>query len=227
MAYVSTGTHPSGQQPERGASGQIADVPAVWPVESSQERYRGPVFGLRSDRVEMPDGPDGGTVVAARDYLVHPGAAAVLALDDQDRVLLQRQYRHAVRHKLWELPAGMLDVQDEPPVATARRELVEEAGLHARIWHELPSILPSPGVTDEVVHLFLARGLSRVPEEENGFVRRHEEADLVAAWVPLEEAVGLVMQGHVRNGITVAGILAARTAAQDGFADDLPDVSER
>lgn len=223
---MGTDTHPTGEQPEPGTSEQVADVPAVWPVESSQERYRGPVFGLATDRVEMPDGPDGGTVVAARDYLVHPGAAAVLALDEQGRVLLQRQYRHAVRHKLWELPAGMLDVQGEPPVATARRELVEEAGLRARIWHELPSILPSPGVTDEVVHLFLARGLSEVPEEENRFVRRHEEADLVAARVPLEEAVGLVLQGRVRNGITMVGILAARTAAQDGFAD-LPDVSER
>lgn len=223
---MGTDTHPTGQQPEPGAPAHVADAPAEWPVESSQERYSGPVFGLITERVEMPDGPDGGTVVAARDHLVHPGAAAVLALDEQGRVLLQRQYRHAVRHKLWELPAGMLDVQGETSLATARRELVEEAGLRARSWHGLSSIMPSPGVSDEVVDLFLARELSEVPQEENGFVRRHEEAELVAAWVPLEEAVGLVLRGRVHNGITMVGILAARTAAQDGFAD-LPDVSER
>lgn len=222
---MGTGPRPDGEQrPE--APAQIADVPAAWPVRNSQEHYRGPVFAVAGDRVQVPEGPDGGTVEAQRDYLVSPGAAAVVALDEQGRVLLQRQYRHAARHELWELPAGMLDVPGEPPSATARRELVEEAGLRADTWHRLPSILPSPGISDERVHIFLARHLSAVPEEENGFVPRHEEAELVSVRLPLDEAVGLVLRGRICNGITVAGLLAAHVAAQNGFAD-LTGLSDR
>lgn len=210
-------TRPS-QESKQGASAQISDAPESWPVERSEQRYRSRVVGMRTDWVRMP-GVDGeGTVVAARDYMQHPGAAAALALDEWGRVLLQRQYRHATGHQLWELPAGVLDVEGEDPLATAQRELVEEAGLRARTWHELPSFFPSPGFSDERIHVFLARDLSEVPEEENGFVREHEEAHLVAEWVPLEEAAQWVLRGRLLNGATVIGILAAHSASADGFA---------
>lgn len=195
----------------------IADIPESWPVERSAERFSGAKCGMRTDWVRMP-GADGETTVAARDYMDHPGAAAVLALDEDGRVLLQRQYRHATRHVLWELPAGLIDEAGEGPLLTARRELVEEAGLRARRWHELADFFPSPGFSNERIHVFLARDLSVVPEEEIGFRREHEEAELVHEWVPLADAVALVMGGRVRNGATVIGVLAAHTAASEGFA---------
>ncbi|MDE3720351.1 NUDIX hydrolase [Nocardiopsis sp. N85] len=210
-------THPA-DTVTSGAGAKIADAPESWPVERSVERFRSHKVGMRTDWVEMP-GPGGrGTNPAARDYMEHPGAAAALALDDAGRVLLQRQYRHATRHLLWELPAGIIDGDGEGPLATARRELVEEAGLRAERWYELADFFPSPGFSDERIHVFLARGLSEVPAEEIDFEREHEEAGLVAEWVPLEDAVRLVMEGRLHNGATVIGVLAAHAASRDGFA---------
>ena len=202
-----------------GAYARVADAPESWPVRRSEERFRGAKCGMRTDWVEMPGANGEGTVVAARDYLDHPGAAAVVALDDQGRVLLQRQYRHPTGRTLWELPAGLLDVVGEGPLATARRELVEEAGLRAATWHELPDFFPSTGFSNERIHLFLARDLSEVPEEEVDFVREHEETDLASEWLTLEEAVRAVLSGRLHNGATLIGILAAHAAAADGFAD--------
>lgn len=201
-----------------GAYARVADAPESWPVERSEERFRGAKCGMRTDWVEMPGANGEGRTVAARDYMDHPGAAAILALDERGRVLLQRQYRHAAGHTLWELPAGVLDVEGEGPLATARRELVEEAGLRAATWHKLPDFFPSTGFSNERIHLFLARDLSEVPEEEIDFVREHEETDLAAEWLPLEEAVRAVLSGRLHNGATVIGILAAHAAAADGFA---------
>ena len=208
-----------------GAYARVADAPESWPVESSEERFRGAKCGMRTDWVEMPGADGEGRTVAARDYMDHPGAAAILALDERGRVLLQRQYRHAVGHTLWELPAGVLDVAGEGPLATARRELVEEAGLRAATWHRLPDFFPSTGFSNERIHLFLARDLSEVPEEEIGFVREHEETDLAAEWLPLEEAVRAVLSGRLHNGATIIGILAAHAAAGEGFAS-LPVAGE-
>lgn len=201
-----------------GAYARVADAPESWPVERSEERFRGAKCGMRTDWVEMPGANGEGRTVAARDYMEHPGAAAILALDERGRVLLQRQYRHAVGHTLWELPAGVLDVEGEGPLATARRELVEEAGLRAATWHKLPDFFPSTGFSSERIHLFLARDLSEVPEEEIDFVREHEETDLAAEWLPLEEAMRAVLSGRLLNGATIIGILAAHAAAADGFA---------
>jgi 8-oxo-dGDP phosphatase len=208
-----------------GAYAKIADAPESWPVERSEERFRGAKCGMRTDWVEMPASDGGGGTVAARDYLDLPGAAVIVALDSQERVLLQRQYRHPAQHTLWELPAGLIDGEGEGPLATARRELVEEAALRATTWHKLPDYFPSSGFSNERIHVFLARGLSEVPAEEIDFVREHEETDLAAEWLPLPEAVRAVLEGRLHNGATVTGILAAHAASQGGFAS-LPAASD-
>ncbi|WP_028647831.1 NUDIX domain-containing protein [Nocardiopsis sp. CNT312] len=216
---MASGTYPA--DAVAGREAKVADTPEAWPVERSAERFAGAKCGMRTDWVRMPDA-EGGTVVAARDYMVHPGAAAVLALGEDGRVLLLRQYRHPVGLLMWELPAGLIDVAGEGPLATARRELVEEAGLRAEHWYELVDFAASPGFSSERIRVYLARGLSEVPEHEIDFVREHEETDLAAEWVPLEEAVALVMGGHLHNGATSLGVLAASTAAREGFASLRP-----
>lgn len=217
-------THPVDDE-MTGAYAKVADAPESWPVERSEERYRGAKCGMRTDWVEMPGAHGAGRSVAARDYMDHPGAAAILALDDKGRVLLQRQYRHPTQHTLWELPAGILDVAGEGPLATAQRELVEEAGLRAEHWHKLPDFYPSTGFSNERIYVFLARGLSEVPEAEIDFVREHEETDLAAEWLPLPEAVRAVLEGRLHNGATMIGILAAHAAIGDDFAS-LPLASD-
>ena len=208
-----------------GAYAKVADAPESWPVERSEERYRGAKSGMVTDWVEMPGANGDGRTVAVRDYMDHPGAAAVVALDDRGRVLLQRQYRHPTQHTMWELPAGLIDGEGEGPLATARRELVEESSMRAATWHKLPDFFPSTGFSNERIHVFLARDLSEVPEEEIDFVREHEETDLAAEWLPLAEAVRAVLEGRLHNGATVIGILAAHAASQDGFAS-LPVASD-
>ncbi len=208
-----------------GAYAKIADAPESWPVERSEERFRGAKCGIVTDWVEMPGANGDGRTLATRDYMDHPGASAIVALDARGRVLLQRQYRHPTQHTMWELPAGLIDGEGEGPLATARRELVEESSLSAATWHKLPDFFPSTGFSNERIHVFLARDLSEVPAEEIDFVREHEETDLAAEWLPLPEAVRAVLEGRLHNGATVIGILAAHAAFQDGFAS-LPVASD-
>ncbi|WP_433501571.1 NUDIX domain-containing protein [Sphaerimonospora sp. CA-214678] len=190
----------------------VRDVAESWEVSASVDRFAGRVITVRTDTVAMPGG-----VTADRDYAVHPGSVGVLALDDADRVLLIRQYRHPVRRLLWELPAGLRDVPGEPLVDCAARELAEEAGYRARIWHTLVDLYTSPGMTDERIRVFLARDVEPIPEEENTFVRSHEETDMPAVWIPLAEAVDTALTGMIHNSPAVAGILAAYAASADGF----------
>ncbi|MFD1937660.1 MULTISPECIES: NUDIX domain-containing protein [Nonomuraea] len=190
--------------------GPVADSPEEWEVVDSQEHFRGRVIGVRTDAVRMPQDD-----VANRDYVVHPGSVAVLALDADERVLLIRQYRHPTRHLLWELPAGLRDVEGEPLVATAARELAEEAGYKADTWHTLVDLYTSPGMSDERIRVFLARDLS---ETEIDFERRHEEFDMPVEWVPLADAVEKALMGMIHNSPAVAGILAAYAASVEGFA---------
>ncbi|MBP2702241.1 NUDIX hydrolase [Microbispora sp. RL4-1S] len=159
--------------------------------------------------------PDGET--ADRDYVIHPGSVAVLALSEDDKVLLLRQYRHPVRRLLWELPAGLRDVPEEPLVDCAARELAEEAAYRARTWHTLLDVYTSPGMSDERIRIFLARDVEPIPDEENGYVRHHEEADMPVVWIPLADAVDRVLSGMIHNSPAVAGILAAYAASADGF----------
>jgi len=190
----------------------LTDELANWPVVSSAELARGRLVTLRTDKVRTPDDER-----AERDVVIHPGAVAVLALDEAQQVLLIRQYRHPVRRLLWEIPAGLRDVAGEPPWATARRELLEEAGYRARDWRVLADYYTSPGFSTERLRVFLARDLELVPEAERDFVPEAEEAQLLSAWLPLDEAVRKVFAGDLHNGVAALAILAAYAARSGGF----------
>lgn len=173
---------------------------------------RGRIVTVRTDQVELPDGE-----LVSREVVEHPGAVAILALDETDRVLMIRQYRHPVGATLWEIPAGLRDVAGEPLLETARRELLEEAGYRAATWHVLADYASSPGITTERLRVFLAQDLTVVPAAEREYVPEHEEAYLTAAWIPLGEAVGSILAGDLHNGVAIVGILSAYAARADGF----------
>jgi ADP-ribose pyrophosphatase len=189
---------------------------SAYRVLSTTEHFAGRVISVYTDEVEMPGG-----AVAARDIVRHPGAVGVVALDDDDRVLLVRQYRHAVRRQLWEPPAGLLDVPGERADVTAARELYEEAGYRARQWHVLADYYTTPGMCDEALRIFLARDLTPVADMDR-FVGEHEEADMPASWVPLDHAVELVLSGRLHNPTAVVGILAAAAARATGWTSLRP-----
>jgi ADP-ribose pyrophosphatase len=146
-----------------------------------------------------------------RDYVDHPGASAVVALDDDNNVLMLRQYRHPVRSRNWELPAGLLDVPGEDPAKAAHRELAEEAGYAASEMAHLVTLNVTPGGSNEVIHIFLASGLREV---DHDFVATGEEADLEVVFWPLAEAVAAAMAGRIANQISVTGLLAAHVHQQ-------------
>jgi ADP-ribose pyrophosphatase len=142
---------------------------------------------------------------------------AILALDDADQVLLIRQYRHPVGALLWEIPAGLRDVAGEPLLQAAQRELLEETGYRAADWHVLTDFFTSPGSSTERVRVFLARGLTEVPPAERDYVPEHEEASLLVAWLPLDEAVRGFLAGGLHNGVAAVGILSAYAALRSGL----------
>ncbi len=180
----------------------VAGEETPYRVTGSQTHFQGRVFSTRSDEVTTPDG-----LVATRDYVTHMGAAAVVAVDDEGRVVLVRQYRHPVRAVLWELPAGLLDVEGEDYATAAARELAEEAGLVAARWEPLITLWTSPGYSTEKIHIFLARDLSPVAEDY-AFHRVFEEATMTVHRVHLDEAAAMVDRGEIVNGVAVAGLLA-------------------
>jgi ADP-ribose pyrophosphatase len=194
-----------------GDGGQPETEPHEYRVLASESVYEGRIISLRRDTVAMPGGGD-----SVREIVTHPGAAAVVAVDDEDRVVLVRQYRHPVGRHLWELPAGLRDEDGEPPLNTARRELAEEALLSAGRWSLLATVHNSPGFSDELVLVYLAEELSEVARPD-GFVVEHEEADMTVERMPLDEAVQRVFDGEITNSSAVVGILAAaqvRTGAR-------------
>jgi 8-oxo-dGTP pyrophosphatase MutT (NUDIX family) len=182
---------------------ESAAEPHEYRVLDSETVFEGHVFSLHRDTVAMPGGGD-----SVREVVRHPGAVAIVALDQEDRVLLLRQYRHAVGRYLWELPAGLRDADGEPPLETAKRELAEEAELAADRWSLLTTHYSSPGFSDEMVLVYLAEGLIRADRPE-GFVVEHEEADMTLERVPLADAVQRVFDGDIRNASAVIGLLAA------------------
>jgi ADP-ribose pyrophosphatase len=198
------------------AGAPLADVVAPRPVVAHERVAAGRIFDLVRDVVDLGDGEN-----VTREYLDHPGAVAIVALDDDGRVLLLRQYRHPVRSELWEVPAGLLDVDGEPAQAAAARELHEEADLAADRWDVLVDLATSPGATNEALRVFLARDLRPVPEDER-HTRTEEEAGIEVRWAPLEDAVGLVLAGDLHNPSAVVGVLAAHAARAGGWASLRP-----
>ncbi len=194
---------------------QVADAPAQWPVVASAEQYEGRIVSVRTDTIRSPDGN-----TAVREVVDPPrrgGGRGPGRVGPAPRVLMIRQYRHPVGRLLWELPAGLRDVAGEPLLRTGRRELLEETGYRAARWDVLVDYFSSPGIITERLRVFLARGLELVPASERDFVPENEEAHLLVDWVPLAEAVRLVLAGELHNGVAVVGILAAHVAARSGF----------
>jgi len=180
----------------------LADEFSSRPVLAREEIFAGRVWDVVAEDVDL------GHSTVRREFVAHPGAVAVIALDPQDRVLLLKQYRHPVRGFLWEPPAGLLDVVGEDPLEAARRELVEEADLFAGEWEHLVTFRSSPGGSSEEIIVYLARELVEVPVAER-HERTEEEADLEPVWLPLDEAVTGVLEGRLHSPTAVVGILAA------------------
>jgi ADP-ribose pyrophosphatase len=189
----------------------LEDEPGSRPVTHREHRVRTAKWDVVTDRVQL----DADTEVA-RDLVLHPGAVGVVALDDQHRVTLIRQYRHPVAADLWEIPAGLLDEPGESPLSTAKRELVEEVGLVASTWHTVVDLYSSPGMSSETIRVFVARGLSDVDPTERP-EPKDEERFLVVRRVPLDEAVAYVMAGRMHNSLAVAALLATAESRRQGW----------
>lgn len=173
--------------------------------EKRTTHFRGRIISLTTDEVRLPNGH-----LASLEVVHHPGGAAAVAIDAQERVCLLRQYRYVSDGWLWELPAGKLE-PNEPPLITAQRELVEEAGVSAREWRTLGSYLSSPGIFTEVLHLFLATDVAPA-------AAAHEQAEVIEVhWVPFTEACAWAESGRIRDGKTALGLLRARYVRSGGL----------
>ena len=195
---------------------------ALFSVTSSQRVFDGAVTAVRIDDVVMPDGK-----TAKREVVEHDNAVAIVALDwaggagadadpdpnSEPTVILIEQYRHPLGRRLWELPAGLMDVDGEGAQQTAARELVEETGYAAANWSVLVDVAPSPGFSEEIVRIFLATDLTRVGRPHPG---DHEEAELRVVLVPLSTAVQAVLDGRIVNGMAVSGLLATERTLREG-----------
>lgn len=168
-------------------------------------RWENPFLSLRTDTIVDPSGEPHDRAV-----VVHQGAVAVLAVDEDDRVLLVEQYRHPLGRRMLEIPAGLLDVAGESARDAAERELGEEADLTAETWEEIFRLAATPGYSTEEWVLWRATGLHPLPEHQRT-AREAEEADLVQWWMPLQEAVAAIFDGRIADALTVAGILAEQT----------------
>jgi ADP-ribose pyrophosphatase len=197
----------------------VEDRAERWPVSSSSVAHRtGRVISVRRDVVAPVAGEQ-----FTRDVVVHPGAVGILALDEQERVLLVSQYRHPVGHRLLEAPAGLLDVPGEPYHEAAVRELYEEGHVRARDWRVLVDAFTSPGMTTESIRVYLARDLEQVPDGDR-HVGRAEEADMPVVWAPLPEVVAAILAGRLHNAVLCLAALAAWTAHNGPGYDSLRPV---
>ncbi|MDO5684421.1 MAG: NUDIX hydrolase [Propionibacteriaceae bacterium] len=194
---------------------EVTDEVVGWPVRSHTLLGGGLVSDFVRDEVETPDGS-----VMKRDYLLHPGAVGVIALDEAERVVVVRQLRHPVGFRLIEPPAGLIDAGETSWLAVAQRELAEEVEFAASDWRVLVDYMTSPGCLQETLRVFLARGLSRVGRPE-GFVVEHEEADMEVCLVGLDDLVDAIYAGRVQNPTRVVGALSAYAALRSGRVDSL------
>ena len=196
-------------------TGPVADALDPRPVRASRTAVDGYVWSVVTETMEF----DGALV--ERDILVHPGAVAVVALDEHDRVLLIRQYRHPVGQQLFEPPAGLMDKPGEPPWQTAARELAEEAGYRAGRWDVLVDVYLTPGGSSEAIRIYLARDLTALATGRV-MTGEAEEQHLPRVFVPLDDARDLVLSGAIGGGSTVAGILAAHASRALGWTSLRP-----
>jgi 8-oxo-dGDP phosphatase len=191
---------------------ELADVPLAWPVASSTVLAEGRITKYVQDQVRTPDGH-----LIMREYLKHPGAVGVIALDDQGRVALVRQYRHPVRHRLIEPPAGLLDVGGEDYLQAMQREMAEEVGLAAGRWALLVDLFTTPGILGESLRIYLARDLEAVDGPDD-FTLEGEEAHMDVVWAALDDLVEAILGGRLHNPTVVSGVLAAWAARErDNF----------
>ena len=162
---------------------------------SGEQVFDGALLKVHRDRVRLPDGSPG-----TREYIRHPGAVGIVALFDDGRLVLERQFRYPHGREFIEIPAGKLE-PGEPPLETARRELLEETGYSAGQWSRLGVIHPSIAYTDEAIELFIARKL----EKRQRSLDQGEFLEVLI--VPLKEALAMIRDGRITDAKTVAGIL--------------------
>ncbi|MCL2736699.1 MAG: NUDIX hydrolase [Propionibacteriaceae bacterium] len=189
---------------------KLVDEPLEWPWERAATTH-GVLMDFVTDRVAAPDG-----TWMVRNYMDHPNSVGILALDDQGRIAIEHQYRHPVRHRLVEAPAGLCDLADEDLATTAKRELAEELGLAGEHWSVLVDMFATPGSSTQRSRIFLARGLTTVPRPE-GFQLEGEEADMEVGWADLDDLVDAIFAGDVNNPVLVAGVLALKVAQSTGL----------
>lgn len=207
----------TGRSETPSAERQVLDVPSPRRLVSSRKVYQGRIWDVVSDEFQL----SADSAVLTRDYIDHPGAVAVLPMNDAGEVLLLKQYRHPVAMELWEIPAGLLDIEGEDYVVGAARELAEEADLAAGTWNVLADFFNSPGSSSEAIRIYLARGLTDIPHLER-HVRTEEEAEIELHWIALDDAVQAVLAGHLHNPSAVVGVLAAAAARANGYRDLRP-----
>ncbi len=186
-------------------SDELRDEPFAVHVVASERVFEGKVWDVRQERFIY------GEDEITRDFVDHTGAVAVLAIDDDGRVLLIKQYRHPLGQRDWEIPAGLLDIHGEPPLVAAQRELAEDVDLFAGRWNVLADLFTSPGGSNELVRIYLARELSATSE---AFDRTEEELDIEKRWVPLGDAVDAYLARSIANAILGVAVLAAHVGLE-------------
>lgn len=191
----------------------IADIVNPRYVHSTATMFEGYIWDVVREEVSL----EADSEPFARDYLAHRGAVSVIALNQDNQILLINQYRHPVRMNMWEIPAGLLDVEGEAPQDGAARELAEEAFLRANSWDTLCEFHMSPGGSAESMRVYLARDLSPIPVAERA-TRQQEEAEIVVRWVDVEQAVTAVLEGRIHNPAATQAILALEAARARNYS---------